>query len=265
MTPGLRDEAGRRPPGLAGDRVPVCLGRPRARDEEAPLLSFLSGISIHVLIVGIPGLLAAIVLHEVAHALVSTWLGDPTPGLQGRLSLNPLVHIDWIGMLMLAVFKFGWAKPVQIDPRYYRNQRLGMVLVAVAGPAMNVLIGVICLALLWHLQWPTGRIALGPVDPLALPWPGPALLGATHDVLAMAVLYNVFFAVFNILPVPPLDGSRILASVSREGARIMAAIEPYGWVALLLLVFTGLINGILLPMTRWLLGLIALLAGVPTM
>ena len=196
---------------------------------------------------------------------MSTWLGDPTPGLQGRLSLNPLAHIDWIGMLMLWIFRFGWAKPVQIDPRYYKNQRLGMVLVAIAGPAMNALIAVICLALLAHLHWPVAGVGVGPVDLLGVPWPGPALAGATHDILALAVLYNVFFAVFNILPIPPLDGSRILASVSREGARIMAAIEPYGWVALLLLVFTGLINGILLPMTGWLLGLIALLAGVPVM
>ncbi len=214
--------------------------------EGVPLLPFLSGINFYDLIVGIPGLLAAIVLHEVAHALVSTWLGDPTPGLQGRLSLNPLAHIDWLGMIMLWVFKFGWARPVQIDPRYYRNQRLGMVLVAVAGPAMNTLIALVCLLLLAHVPWPT--------DPWAT---------SLRDVITMAVEYNVFFAVFNILPIPPLDGSRILSSVSREGARLMAVIEPYGWVALLLLVVTGWIGGILLPMARWLLGVLALVAGVP--
>lgn len=201
----------------------------------------------------------------MAHALVSTWLGDPTPGLQGRLSLNPLAHIDWIGMLMLWIFRFGWARPVQIDPRYYKNQRLGMVLVAIAGPAMNALVAVVCLALLAHAPWSMTSFSAVPIGILSVPWPGPTLAGAAHDILAMAVLYNVFFAVFNILPIPPLDGSRILASVSREGARIMAAIEPYGWVALLVLVFTGLINGILLPMTGWLLGLLALAAGVPAM
>lgn len=219
--------------------------RLRPPNEGAPLLSFLSGLSIHNLIVGIPGLLAAIVLHEVAHALVSTWLGDPTPGLQGRLSLNPLAHIDWIGMLMLWVFRFGWARPVQIDPRYYKNQRLGMVLVAIAGPAMNVLVALVCLFVLGHVPWP------------ADPW-----TRSLQEVIWLAVQYNVFFAVFNILPIPPLDGSRILASISREGARIMAAIEPYGWVALLVLVFTGLLSGILVPMASGLLGVLELLVGV---
>lgn len=227
---------------------PASTAACRHSDEGAPLLSFLSGISIHDLIIGIPGLLAAIVLHEVAHALVSTWLGDPTPGLQGRLSLNPLAHIDWIGMLMLWIFRFGWARPVQIDPRYYKNPRLGMVLVAIAGPAMNVLLALVCLALLGHVPWPSD------------PW-----TKSLQEVIWLAVQYNVFFAVFNILPIPPLDGSRILASISREGARIMAAIEPYGWVALLVLVFTGLLSGILMPMAGWLLGLLELLVGVSVM
>jgi Zn-dependent protease len=210
--------------------------------EEAPVLF---GLSVHDLIVGIPGLLLAIVLHEVAHGLVSTWLGDPTPALQGRLSLNPLAHIDWIGMVMLWLFRFGWARPVQIDPRYYRNQRLGMVLVALAGPAMNVLVAFVALLLLVHVAWPP--------DPWAQ---------SVGDMLKLAVAYNVSFAVFNILPLPPLDGSRVLASLSHEGARLMAALEPYAWVVLVLLVVTGLINGVLVPMYQWLLAVLGAAAGL---
>ena len=212
---------------VAGTSPP---GQGRGRGHP-PLFSLPS---LTQLIDGIPGLLAAIVLHEWAHAAVSTALGDPVPRRQGRLSLNPLAHIDWVGMIMLWVFRFGWARPVQIDPRNYRNPRLGLVLVALAGPVMNVLIAAVCLFVRVHLYWPSAGVG-----------------GAVAQILLLAVEYNVFLAVFNILPVPPLDGSRILASVSAEGARIMAAIEPYGWIVLLILVFSGVLTGIvLLPMAN---------------
>jgi Zn-dependent protease len=199
---------------------------------------------VEQLIIGIPGLLAALVLHEYAHAQVSTWLGDPTPGLEGRLSLNPLVHIDWLGMVMLWVFRFGWARPVQIDPRYYRNPRAGMVLVALAGPVMNVLVALACLAFLAHFPWPRASWSVG-----------------AEAILSDAVLYNVFFAVFNILPIPPLDGSRVLSSISREGARLMAAIEPWGWILLIVLVLTSFIGRIVDPLEVGLLRFLTLVAG----
>lgn len=216
---------------------------PRGRGGE---LHLLFGLSPLQLIEGIPGLLLAIVLHEVAHALVSTWLGDPTPGLHGRLSLNPLAHIDWIGMLMLWIFQFGWARPVQIDPRYYRNPRLGLVLVAVAGPVMNVLVGLVCLALLAHVPWPAAGWGV-----------------SVAQILRLAVDYNVFFAVFNILPIPPLDGSRVLSALSREGARLMAVIEPWGWIVLIALIFLGPFDHILVAMASWLLRWMAVAVGVP--
>lgn len=192
-------------------------------------------------VAAIPGLLIALVLHEVAHALVSTWLGDPTPGLQGRLSLNPLAHIDWIGMVMLWVFRFGWARPVQIDPRYYRNPRLGLLLVALAGPVMNVLVALATLVLLAHLTL------------------APSGVGAL--IFQYIVIYNVFFAVFNILPIPPLDGSRVFSALSQEGARLMRAVEPWGWIVLIVLVFTGVIDPVLGRMAQWLLGLLSGVAG----
>jgi Zn-dependent protease len=192
-------------------------------------------------VAGIPGLLIALVLHELAHALVSTWLGDPTPGLQGRLSLNPLAHIDWIGMIMLWVFRFGWAKPVQIDPRYYRNPRVGLLLVAIAGPVMNVLVALVALVVWGHL--PLSSTSIG------------------STVFFFIVIYNVYFAVFNILPIPPLDGSRVLSAVSREGARLMRAVEPWGWVVLILLIVTGIIDPVLSAMARGLLGALTRVAG----
>ncbi len=206
----------------------------------------LAGVSFMALLLGIPGLLLAIVLHEFAHGLVSTWLGDPTPALQGRLSLNPLAHIDWIGMLMLWIFQFGWARPVQIDPRYYRNPRSGLALVAIAGPVMNVLVALVAMLVRGYVPWPS------------------TLWGQEVQViLILTIWYNLFFAVFNILPIPPLDGSRILSAVSREGARLMSRLEPFGWVLLILLIFTRVLTPILGGMAAWLGGVLSALTGVP--
>lgn len=215
------------------------------RGRSRGVLHLFFGLSLQEIVAGIPGLLLALVLHEYAHALVSTWLGDPTPGLQGRLSLNPLVHIDWIGMLMLLFFRFGWARPVSIDPRYYRNPRTGLLLVAVAGPAMNVLLAL------------AGLLAIGYV-----PWPNTGWGVSVVQILYLCVIYNVFFAVFNILPIPPLDGSRVLSTISREGARLMAAIEPWGWVLLVVLIFSGLFGRVLGPMVQWLLTVLQTISGV---
>ncbi len=206
----------------------------------------LAGVSFMALLLGIPGLLLAIVLHEFAHGLVSTWLGDPTPALQGRLSLNPLAHIDWIGMLMLWIFQFGWARPVQIDPRYYRNPRSGLALVAIAGPVMNVLVALVAMLVRGYVPWPS------------------TLWGQEVQViLILTIWYNLFFAVFNILPIPPLDGSRILSAASREGARLMSRLEPFGWVLLILLIFTRVLAPILGGMAAWLGGVLSALTGVP--
>ncbi len=215
------------------------------RGRSRGVLHLFFGLSLQEIVAGIPGLLLALVLHEYAHALVSTWLGDPTPGLQGRLSLNPLVHIDWIGMLMLLFFRFGWARPVSIDPRYYRNPRTGLLLVAVAGPAMNVLLAL------------AGLLAIGYV-----PWPNTGWGVSVVQILYLCVIYNVFFAVFNILPIPPLDGSRVLSTISREGARLMTAIEPWGWVLLVVLIFSGLFGRVLGPMVQWLLTVLQTISGV---
>lgn len=185
-----------------------------------------------------PGLLAAMVLHELAHAYVATYLGDPTPKYQGRLTLNPLAHVDWIGLIMLVVIKFGWAKPVQVNPYNFRNPRQGMMWVALAGPVTNVLIAYVCLSLL--RQVPDG---------------------AAYQVLYYAVIYNVYFAVFNILPIPPLDGSRVLAAISDEGSRLVYSMERWGWVLLMLVVFTRPFQHLLLWLASGLLAALRAASG----
>ncbi|WAM34959.1 site-2 protease family protein [Caldicellulosiruptor morganii] len=141
----------------------------------------------------IPGLLFAISVHEAAHGYVAYLQGDDLPKRQGRITLNPLPHIDILGVISLMLFGFGWAKPVLTDPRRYKNPRVGMGLTALAGPVANIL----------------SAIAFA----LILKYVGNYNLVSNRYVLAMlqqAYLINVYLAIFNLLPIPPLDGSKIL-------------------------------------------------------
>src|SRR5690606_36818607 len=159
-------------------------------------------------LVTLPGLLPALVLHEYAHARTADALGDPTPRNMGRLSLNPIPHIDPIGLLMLFIFRFGWAKPVPVNPYYFKDARRGMLLVAAAGPDTNIVLAFII------------RLAMG-----LLPWQW-MIGGYLPQALQYAYLINLYLAVFNLLPVPPLDGSRILAGlVPAETAEFIDSLE----------------------------------------
>ena len=140
----------------------------------------------------IPSLLAiliAITVHEFSHAWMANYLGDPTAKLEGRLSLNPLVHIDPIGFIMLLLVHFGWAKPVPYNPNYLKNPRTGSLLIALAGPISNFV-----LALIFSI-------------PLKYISPDHFLI----DFFLLSVLINIGLMVFNLLPIPPLDGSKVLA------------------------------------------------------
>jgi Zn-dependent protease len=181
------------------------------------------------------------VLHELAHGLVADALGDPTPRRMGRLTLDPLAHVDWIGLLMLVFFRFGWAKPVMVNPRNFRNPRLGMLWVALAGPAMNVLLAFLALLV---QAW------------LALPF-----TSTGYAIVNLIFLYNVFFAVFNMLPIPPLDGSKLVSAFGGEAERLVHTLEPFGWVILLVAVYSGVINPLLNAMAGGLAGALLALAG----
>jgi Zn-dependent protease len=189
----------------------------------------------------IPALYTAIVLHEVAHGYVAYRLGDPTPKYQGRLTLNPIAHLDLVGLIMMWLFRFGWAKPVQVNPNNFRDPLRGMMWVALAGPVTNVLVAFVALSLT--------RFAGGPL---------------IRTLLDLTVLYNVYFAVFNILPIPPLDGSRILAAFSGAGARFVYGMERWGWVLLMLLVYTRVLDRVLQPMVSGLMAFLGAVTGLPT-
>ena len=151
-------------------------------------------MDLHTFLFVLPIVLASLTLHELAHAWVAWRLGDPTAKREGRLTLNPLVHIDPLGTLMFVVtalaagLPFGWARPVPVNPNYFRRPKEGMAIVAVAGPLMNFAVALVCLALLRHIDVSQG----------------------TFDVLRQAWIINVVLGIFNLIPVPPLDGSRVI-------------------------------------------------------
>ena len=175
-----------------------------------------------------------ICVHESAHGLSALWLGDPTAKNSGRISLNPFHHVDLVGLAMLAIAHVGWAKPVQIDPRYFKNPKLGMALTALAGPVSNFL-----------LAFVTGFIAyLGYYGYIRHP-DNQALF-----YLFLFFYYNTFIScglgVFNLIPIPPLDGSKVLYSFLPERFywKLMRY-ERYGMFLLIALVMLGAFDGFL--------------------
>lgn len=182
-------------------------------------------------------LLAAVTVHEYAHAYVADRLGDPTPRAAGRLTLNPLAHLDLVGTVLILLVGFGWAKPVPITPTNFRNWRRDTVIVAAAGPLANV-------TLLFALGIP---FKLGLMHAYALE------AGAISAVLLTMMRINAMLAVFNLIPIPPLDGSKILLGVlPPEQAVGYARVQMYGpFLLLFLLMFTSAWRFLTVPM-QWL-------------
>ena len=182
-------------------------------------------------LIGIVLVIFSIILHEVAHGYVADWLGDPTARYSGRLTLNPVPHIDPVGSVLLpgilalsgSSFLIGWAKPVPYNPYNLKNQRWGEAMVALAGPATNILLAVLFGLLI--------RSFGGAMDQLQL------------QVLAMAVFANLSLAILNLIPIPPLDGSKILKSIlpyplaqSYAGLEgLTYALGPFGLIGVLML------------------------------
>ncbi|WP_044984053.1 MULTISPECIES: site-2 protease family protein [Thermoanaerobacterium] len=165
--------------------------------------------------------------HEFSHGYVADKLGDPTPRQSGRLTLNPLAHIDPLGLIMLFIIYFGWAKPLPINPYYFKDRRKGVLYVALAGPLSNVFLAIITRILMFYV---------GNIPVLGL-------------FLTILYQYNLVFAVFNIIPIPPLDGSKVLWSIlPQKEAYIYSQYEQYGQIVLLLLLFTGIINLFMTPL-----------------
>ena len=197
--------------------------------------SVLTGILMGIL----PSLLC-ITLHELSHGLVAYKLGDDTAKRAGRLTLNPIRHIDPMGLLMMVLFRFGWAKPVPVNMYNFKNPKRGMAITALAGPLSNVVIAVVFLFLYGLLFRPLY------VD-------GNSALGRTVLEMVMRTAYlSLALAIFNIIPISPLDGSKVLFSfLSDEGYYKLMRYERYGMILLMVLVATGATSGVLSTVTGW--------------
>ena len=200
-----------------------------------------------ILIRVVPALLC-ITLHELAHGFTAYAMGDDTAKNAGRLTLNPIKHLDPMGLLMMVLFRFGYAKPVPVNMMKFRNPKRGMAVTALAGPGSNVLIAAVFLFFYGLFYLPLSRGNAG---------------GIVLEMIGTTATLSLAMAVFNLLPIPPLDGSKVLFSLlSDEGYLRLMRIERYGFLILAALLFTGVIDGplswllqkgldLLMPLARW--------------
>jgi Zn-dependent protease len=171
-------------------------------------------------------LLYSVIFHELAHGWVAYKLGDSTAKWLGRLTLNPIKHLDPIGSLMLLVFGFGWAKPVPINLENIPNRRLGLILVSSAGIVANIICAFIAILLLKVVA--------------------PAPSGMTEQILYLFARINIMLAAFNLIPIPPLDGSKILMGFTSEAVRrFLTQIEPFGFFIVIGLLYIGALNPVI--------------------
>lgn len=189
----------------------------------------MESLLLKISIMLVPALLA-VTMHEVAHGFLAEKLGDPTARLLGRLTLNPAKHLDPVGTIAVLVFGFGWARPVPVNANNLRDPRRGMVWVALAGPAANLLLALFCALLLRVVAsaaflFPENSDLLSYIEPVGL-------------MAAFGLYINVILCLFNLLPIPPLDGGRVLTNLLPEkNAQMLRKIEPFGLLVIVLLMF----------------------------
>lgn len=196
----------------------------------------------------LPALLFCLSVHEFAHAYTAYKLGDRTQKAMGRLTLNPFSHIDIAGFICIALFGFGWGKPVMIDDRNFKNKAAGNALTAFAGPFSNIIMAILFTIIL--------KILL--ITGVILPTINSVVGSIILNMLILTIQFNVVFAIFNLIPIPPFDGSRILYFfLPAKGREYMYKIEQYSFVIVLVILVTGIGSKLVSPIVSFVLGLLS--------
>jgi len=188
-------------------------------------MNFLNFDLVEILL-SLPAVFLAMTIHEFAHAFVAYKMGDPTPKFQGRLTLDPMAHVDWIGFISFAVFGFGWAKPVQVNPDNFRNKRVGDILVSFAGPLANITLAIVAYFVFLMLL-------------LAIP----TFPDIGSRIIDKIIWLNIVFSILNLIPIPPFDGYHILkARIKGRPYMFFMQYERYGLLVLLAFVWLGVFD-----------------------
>jgi len=212
-------------------------------------MNFLSSINLRSILISIIPALICLTIHEFSHAFVAMKLGDTTARDQGRLTLNPIRHIDPIGAIMLVVFGFGWARAVPINMQNFKNPKRGMAISALAGPVSNIILAVVAF------------IALGVIGGFMKAYTG--AMAVVFDTVWRIGALSISLAVFNLIPIPPLDGSKVMFSVLPDNAyATLLRIERFGFIILMIIVNTKIFDVTIGAATGWIIDRLAALTSM---
>ncbi|MEK7196114.1 MAG: site-2 protease family protein [Nitrospirota bacterium] len=205
--------------------------------------------------------LIAITFHELSHGLIAYKLGDPTAKMMGRLTINPIAHIDLFGTIIMPLllliftngqFVFGYAKPVPINPMNFKNPRRDMAISAAGGPATNILLAIVSMVIL--------KFAVFPLLSFAPEGMAATVLEPIAMMLKSSIIINVVLASFNLIPIPPLDGGRVVVGfLPHKQAMSFSKIEPFGFIIVIILIYTHIADYFVMPMVNLFLQLLSLL------